>query len=103
MRLIAIIIILLINNSLIAQDEVYNCPKGQKKEFVEGASLDKYHSVDTGRNIVFQYVQYFDCPDWYDEQIDIHFFWCIPGNSSSFNLNLNYKDSLNSPVDYYIN
>lgn len=89
---------------------VYDCPAGEKYDYVGKAvvraenNADKtFKSVFAGNGLAFRYVQEFDCPNTFDEEVSIRLIWSVPETDTSFTLRLVHQDSLNSPVCYYIN
>ncbi len=97
---------ILISTAGRSQQNVYNCLTNERFEFIQNAKLvpDLYHKsrkiVDTGSNIIFRIYRLYDCPNVFDEEMEVVLKWSIPWNINSFQITFNPSDSLTLPVDY---
>jgi hypothetical protein len=94
-----------------AQLEFYDCPKEKKHEYVSNARLfpkyllgndTLYHNwkIDTGNAIVLKYEHHYDCSGTGHLGVIASFLWSIPKASTTFEIQLNKIDSLQTPVLY---
>jgi hypothetical protein len=94
-----------------AQIEFYECPKKAKYEYVSNAKLVPTYfqgqdstlfnyQIDTGKSVVLRYEHYYDCSETGHLGVYATFIWSIPFASTSFEIQLDKIDSLQTPLNY---
>jgi hypothetical protein len=95
-----LLLIILISKLVQAQATFYNCPVWKKKQFTAKAQLvndvthNKYLDVQSGDDIVFKDERYYDCSGTGHEGVTALFYWTIPKDIKTFNLQIEKSDSL---------
>jgi hypothetical protein len=89
------------------QRPIFNCLTADERfQFIENSKLisDNLHKsrkiIDTGNNLIFRIYRFYDCPNFFDDEMDVSLKWSIPMNQDTFQLTLNPLDSFRLPVDY---
>src|SRR5688572_819460 len=74
-------------------DKLTKCPTLRKTQFLIDTGLGPRMNLDTNINLVFRYVQYYDCPDSRHDEFTETLFFAIPQDSTRFTRKFRHMDS----------
>jgi hypothetical protein len=107
MRYSLLFFFILISKLSTGQRPIFNCLTSDERfQFIENAKLitDNLHKsrkiVDTGNNLIFRIYRFYDCPNSYDDEMDVSIKWSIPMHQDAFQITFNPSDSFRLPVAY---